>query len=466
MPPYHNDEDIVSLCADCIKEAYLSKIIRKEGDLTDCDQCKLLKVSMSLSEIADYLHRAFSSHFEPGGFNRFTFDQEGEPADTIIESLLEIDFKYCESLKQILMENFGNDASYYEEEQQAYGDETFYVPIRFETYSVHHEWRLFEKRVRENARFFGKKTKAYLDKIFKDIDELATTDGTPVFTKVGKGKKYSTFFRGRFFHEDMEIIEAMERPDLLIGPPPTEHASPGRMNARGISVFYGSTNAQVALAEIRPPVGSRVVMGEFEITKPLILLNLSLLEDSNVDGSVFDPEYSKTLRRLTFLKSLVTLMTRPTNPSKESEYLPTQVIADYLANAYPSNIDGILFPSSQSKVDGLNVVLFNKAAKMIHLDIPEGTTFRSDTEDEVDEGQFAPRYYVEETILPAKEIEKLQKNAPYRHLTKALSQSKEGNLRVKAEKLTVHVIKPIEIDTEDHKVDRDRFVKGQPRYVI
>ena len=93
------------------------------------------------------------------------------------------------------------------------------------------------------------------------------------------------------------------------------------MNAKGISVSYGATNPQVALAEIRPPVGSRVVMGEFKPVEEMRLLNLSLLEDTIIRGSIFDPEYAYVLGRLKFLKSLVTLMTRPTNPYKDSEYL-------------------------------------------------------------------------------------------------------------------------------------------------
>jgi hypothetical protein len=37
------------------------------------------------------------------------------------------------------------------------------------------------------------------------------------------------------------------------------------MNAQGIAVFYGATDASVALAETRPPVGSKVLVGAFEI---------------------------------------------------------------------------------------------------------------------------------------------------------------------------------------------------------
>jgi len=49
------------------------------------------------------------------------------------------------------------------------------------------------------------------------------------------------------------------------------------MNARGVSVFYGAIDPRVALAEVRPPVGSRVAVARFEIIRPLRLLDLNAL---------------------------------------------------------------------------------------------------------------------------------------------------------------------------------------------
>jgi len=59
----------------------------------------------------------------------------------------------------------------------------------------------------------------------------------------------------------------MERPDIEIGPPPPARAMAGRMNARGIAVFYGALDAATAVAEVRPPSGSKVLVGRFEILR-------------------------------------------------------------------------------------------------------------------------------------------------------------------------------------------------------
>src|SRR3954470_5589142 len=76
---------------------------------------------------------------------------------------------------------------------------------------------------------------------------------------------------------DADTVRAMERPDLEVGPPPPARAMAGRMNARGISVFYGALEAATAVAEVRPPVGSKVLVVRFEILRPVRLLDVEAL---------------------------------------------------------------------------------------------------------------------------------------------------------------------------------------------
>jgi hypothetical protein len=89
------------------------------------------------------------------------------------------------------------------------------------------------------------------------------------------------------------------------------------MNARGISVFYGSSNIETAMGEVRPPVGSHVLCGRFDVIRPLRLLNLKALDTVTVSGSVFDPEYAASTGMAQFLKTLGDLMVRPVMPEAE-----------------------------------------------------------------------------------------------------------------------------------------------------
>ncbi len=58
---------------------------------------------------------------------------------------------------------------------------------------------------------------------------------------------------------------------------------------------------------------------------------------------------------------------------EEREYLPAQVVAEYLAQIDGLGLDGVIFKSSQVSGDGQNIVLFNHAACVEPADLPEGT---------------------------------------------------------------------------------------------
>lgn len=102
------------------------------------------------------------------------------------------------------------------------------------------------------------------------------------------------------------------------------------MNAKGISAFYGATEPHIALAEVRPPVGSQVAIVRFEIVRPLRLLDLNKLEQIQESGSIFDPGYARRLGRMMFLTKLSGRISRPVMPDdQDNEYLATQAVADY-----------------------------------------------------------------------------------------------------------------------------------------
>ena len=110
-------------------------------------------------------------------------------------------------------------------------------------------------------------------------------------------------------------------------------AGAGRMNARGIPVFYGATHPEAALAEVRPPVGSKVVIAQFDISRPLRLLDVASLQSLFVGGSLFDPMYLASKQKAAFLEWLSESITMPVVPDDEAlKYIPTQVIAEYLAS--------------------------------------------------------------------------------------------------------------------------------------
>jgi len=168
------------------------------------------------------------------------------------------------------------------------------------------------------------------------------------------------------------------------------------MNAAGIAVFYGATDPDVALAEVQPPVGSKVLIGQFELLRPLKLLDLEALEQLAADkGSIFDPDYVNRLERTAFLRGLSQRIARPVMPDdRDIDFLPTQAIADFLAAVADPPLDGIVYPSVQvgppsgssarvfgGRKDRRNVALFPRAARVQALDIPEDAIIQVEDDD-------------------------------------------------------------------------------------
>lgn len=66
-----------------------------------------------------------------------------------------------------------------------------------------------------------------------------------------------------------------------------------------------------------------------------------------------------------FLRAFGRRIAQPVMPDDEAfGYLPTQIVADYLAQRPTPAIDGILFRSTQTGGKGRNVVLFNRASRV------------------------------------------------------------------------------------------------------
>jgi hypothetical protein len=118
------------------------------------------------------------------------------------------------------------------------------------------------------------------------------------------------------------------------------------------------------------------------------LLDLAALEFvADEQGSIFDADHIHRLKRAKFLRGLGQRISKPVMPDDQTrDYIPTQAIADFLATVASPPWDGIIYPSVQvmrtsyprrifrtrSSIGSRNVVLFQKAASVQPLDIPEG----------------------------------------------------------------------------------------------
>jgi len=377
-------------CFKCIGEEFLSEQIRKFGIQAKCSYCRKTRRSYTLEELADLTEGVFEKHYcrttnEPDALewimtkdkeSSYEWERKGDQTIDAIANALLVENEIASDIQTILQDKHWDFDSAAMGEECEFDSDACYAEKSVGIGDWEEEWLGFERTLKTEARFFSRSAMTLLESVFAGIDDMQTYDGRPAIVDAGPGTPLSVVYRARAFQSDVLLEETLRHPDRHLGPPPSSRAVAGRMNARGISVFYGAEDPAVARAEVRPPVGSKVAVARFEITRPLRLLDLTALPEVATRGSIFDPAWIPKLERAGFLRILSDRIVQPVMPDDElSEYLPTQAIADYLATEREPSLDGIIFPSVQVSGKGRNVVLFRKASGVEPLNIPSGAEF-------------------------------------------------------------------------------------------
>lgn len=478
-----NDDDIEELkakklCFLCIDEEYLKAEVQKRGKFELCSYCDQNGQSYTVEEVSERIEIAFEQHFrrtsdQPTYWQQsllsdreshYEWERDGEQVVCAIMDAAQIPEDAAQDIQAILEDKHGNFELATMGEETEFCSESYYEEKGVSDHVWQEEWRNFEQSLKTEARFFSRSAAAHLASIFSGIDAMFTTDGKPLVIDAGLHSELAAVFRARVFQSDEKLKEALCRPDHHLGPPPALHAIAGRMNARGISVFYGANGTDVAIAEVRPPVGSQVAVARFDIVRPLRLLDLTALSTVNEEGSIFDPMLANRLERAAFLRSLSQRIIKPVMPDDEIfEYLPTQAIADFLATENEPLLDGILFPSVQAAGVGLNVVLFHKAARVEAMEIPVGTRIDASTGDTSEDG-WEVDYLVREHV-PAKEKDE---EGQWPDLTTFIGDAwcaddadlREPALRIDIESVKIHIVRRAQFKCETYNVRRHRLEKG------
>jgi hypothetical protein len=472
-----DDYDEKKICHECVGDNYLSGLIEKEGVAGLCSYCAIEgEPCITVEELADHVEGAFKRHFyrtsdQPDGYEsmllrdkeiNYEWDRHGEPVLYAIEEAASIDAAAAQDVLDILEYRHSDLEAAQMGDECEFDSESHYEEKSPQDHEFAFEWRTIERSLKTESRYFNQGAEAFLARLFADLDQRTTSKGEPVIVRAGPDTARTSFFRARVFHKSDELDQAMMRPDLHLGPSPSAFARAGRMNANGISMFYGASDSEVALAEVRPPVGSRALVGEFQIIRPVRLLDVAALQSVYIEGSIFDPGYLEQLSLWKFMGRLSERITMPVMPDDEpTEYLITQMIADYLARQPAPGLDGILFSSVQSPGEHRNVVLFHHASCVEALDIPEGTklsahqTYSTEVGDEVD-------YRVWEEVPPP-EPPKAKEAADDFNWDVDVSPDqtervyREATLRVLTGTIAAHHITGVTFATDEFKVDRTRM---------
>lgn len=366
------------ICGDCADESFLRARVGKIGKVSVCDFCSCLEKTISLKSLATLVKKALQEHYtladdrldeteqaiDPETGSVVAREPSGAPITEVIACITGVELDVAERIRSILECLFESKLRFGILGRKPFRGGTRYVEHVFGSYEFDVVWNDFKKDIKERSRFFNESAADDLRAVF-GLNKRTTSFQQSLKTVVAKpGDELGSYYRARVLRSTDDVEDLLKNPENELGPPPTEKAAAGRMNALGIPVFYGALEIKTALAEIRPPVGSVVLLGRFKLQREVCLLDLEQMKGFRPRGSVFDPSFAEQREWARFLIRFEDEITRPVQPGDEAfSYLPTQAIADFLANLKEVSLDGIVFKSAQND-GGRNIALFNKSARV------------------------------------------------------------------------------------------------------
>jgi len=346
------------ICLACVGDPHLRARLLTGASHATCDECGEDGAAVPLARLAEEIDGAFQDHFE-----LTPYEQSPSAADIFVR-IAGLDPDLAWRVEDYLREKLEVVAER-EDRPNLYDYSTGFAPAGTPLFWQHARWDRFCAMLCTNGRYFNREAETWLDEVFAELERHRTLDSASVIREILPGAPDSHFYRGRVATDEAGLRKILAQPVLQIGPLPPGLGSAGRLNAAGISVFYGATDPATCVSEIRPPVGAHVVLARFDAQRPLRLLDCEALDRLALDASPFDPQFVEKRDRAHFLKTFSDQIARAVLPGEETlGYVPTQAVAEYLADRLDPPIDGLLYKSTQRGAAAGNVMLFHRSARV------------------------------------------------------------------------------------------------------
>ena len=253
------------VCHACIRDKFLAEQVEKEGTRAECTYCRATKTAFTLADLSCHIHQVLKGHFIPVSQDDVPeqFRQGLKDAETVIEEVAGLEQGIAADVREYLFNWLDRTVNVAGGEENPYSHGMLYDEREADTSGLRSAWWGLKEEVHSRARFFGATTQATLDRMFENLASLKTLGESSVVREIGPGGRDSSFWRARTAHSDSELQSILESLSSQLGPPPSDKATAGRMNAEGIPVFYGALEEETCVSEVRAPV--RELRGPCEV---------------------------------------------------------------------------------------------------------------------------------------------------------------------------------------------------------
>ena len=327
----------MTCCPNCFGDEFLKQyIVEHSSGKGKCDSCGEEDASLiEASELAAFFHNLLSMYEEAESYeagerliSRVRWDWSVFNEDALGED------SQCALLQEIANADWDDDSG-----ECPINAKALYQVHGGWIHATHEErWEQYCSDVRDDPDQ-GFPFEEYLA---EDFSRLAVTlpKGTSLF-RARRGFRPGDYGERHAFAGDE------------IGAPPTEKASPGRVNSKGQRVLYCTDQEATAVAEVRPARGFYVSVATMILNRDVRILDL--MQPLKINPFVTDTlKWDVEIQAL--LASFAEEMSRPLERADdEKHYLPCQRLAEYIREAH---YDGVRYLSALNP-DGTNVVLFD-----------------------------------------------------------------------------------------------------------
>jgi hypothetical protein len=356
------------VCEDCIGEALLRREIVEHGVSGACMCCRAEEQpAVTLEWLAERVKPTYEllvtrapEEIRFYGDRTYTEPNGESPSDVLAELIQAEDRDIAVALIAIM--GRGHEWRFRDGGFDIYDDSAEELTIEEPDGSaLRHRWLDFCTSLKHERRFFNAEGVDVLDEVFRPI--LRGEHPGNAVRVFGPDDPDRFIYRARQANDDNGRRPIFERLINQLSAPTPGVSGAGRMNAAGIAVFYGSFDVETCVAELRVPVGGAAIVGRFEVLRPLRILDLTRLAATAETLSYFDPRYAEARSYADFIEGFHQEIRRAVIPGRETlDYLPTQIVAEYLWSQADPPVDGIIFGSAQISETANNIVLFPHAS--------------------------------------------------------------------------------------------------------
>lgn len=361
-----HEDGTMMLCSSCIGLSSLKQWVSRKGTLGQCsyqlshnknNPRKVISVDQLAFKVNKMFRLKYTLWEDLGNYEDF------DPLESSLLAFLDLDSDLVINLMNSLValdrnQGFYNQSHNYvlievQEERKRQAFEDYQEFKEWWEERIEFKWSKFCEHVKYRNRYFN--TQTLLEELFGSSEKYKQMQFSPIKTI----KKGQVIYRARKITEEKDKKKILINPSQEMSAPPKDKAVAGRMNPEYIAVFYGAFSKKVAIAEIQPYLNEEVAVARFTVTRALRLFDFTAYNQIADDDSTDDDDPSRPSRAETIQKIGAEISKPVSLHAKKLEYLPTQIVAEYLKEQY--KVDGLIYYSSlfprKRKLEK-NVVIF------------------------------------------------------------------------------------------------------------